>query len=310
MTFPAYRHLLGRPSLSSSDPSGDEAEADAWPLAVGAQVFSEQVSSEQVSSEQVSGEGTAPQPVGLALGLRTADPHVPVELLSVFVDSSRRRQGLAGELLRGFEGAARAAGARQLRTVYMTGKPGIAIFERLIRSHGWSPPEVRMITLKATMEQAVRMPWYRRYRPRSGFEIFSWQDLEPAEMEELRASQERDQWIPEDLVPWNFDRQGFEKLSSVGARLDGQVVGWVVNHCINPETIRFTCSFMRQDLARRGRIVALYSEAIRRLSQTRIRRCVFTTPMHFPEMVSFVERRIAPWGTALEETRGATKDLL
>lgn len=288
LTFPAYRHLL---SLKPAPPHrGEEDLGEIHPIAIGAELDS--------------------KPVGLALGGAPSGGSGAAEVLSVFVRPAQRRRGVGEELMERLEEALRRAGAQRARTVYMTGKPGTAIFEHLIQQRGWSEPVPRMITLKATMEQAVRMPWYRRYRPRNGLEIISWKDVGDTEYRSLRRSQEEDPWIPEDLVPWNFDRRGFEEISSVGARMGGGIVGWVVNHCINPETIRFTCSYIRSDLARRGRIVALYSEAIRRLSETGVRRCVFTTPMHFPDMVTFVQRRIAPWATALEETRGATKELV
>ena len=49
-------------------------------------------------------------------------------------------------------------------------------------------------------------------------------------------------------------------MSSLGLRYRGEVVGWVINHRMDERTVRFTCSFMRRDLARRAAILALYPD--------------------------------------------------
>ena len=285
MTFPAYRHLLDLdPAVRHLD-EGPQRMIE--PLAVGA--WRDQ------------------QPIGLVLAERPSEEPAPAELLSLFVNPESRRQGVASALLAAVEAAARDDGRPRLRAVYMTGKQGAAIFEHMIAGRGWTPPVSRMITLKATVEQARSMPWFQTYRLRAGFEIMPWRALTETDRADLRATQEAEGWIPEDLEPWRFDQRGYDGASSVAAKLDGKVVGWVINHRINPQTIRFTCSFMHPDLAKRGRIVPLYSESIRRLEDTPVERCIFTTPMHFPAMVQFVMKRIAPWATAVTETRGASK---
>ena len=84
-------------------------------------------------------------------------------------------------------------------------------------------------------------------------------------------------------------------MSSVGLRYRGEVVGWVINHQIDPRTVRFTCSFMRKDLSRRARIVPLYSEALRRLSEAGCEFCTFITPTVYAGMVEFIRRHGSPY---------------
>jgi hypothetical protein len=87
-------------------------------------------------------------------------------------------------------------------------------------------------------------------------------------------------------------------------------VGWVINHRVSPETVRFTCSFMRKDLGRRGRILPLYTAALERLEATGCADCLFVTPVEFPNMVNFVKDRCAPWTGTLTETYGVSRRLV
>jgi predicted GNAT family acetyltransferase len=102
---------------------------------------------------------------------------------------------------------------------------------------------------------------------------------------------------------------GFDRASSVGMRIGGEVVGWVINHRIGSDTLRFTCSFMREDLARRAAILALYTESIERADRAGYRTCTFITPVKYTGMVDFVVKHCAQWISYVGETRGVAKRL-
>ena len=141
------------------------------------------------------------------------------------------------------------------------------------------------------------------------YEIFPWTELKPEERAEIRRSQSEKPWIPPGLEPWMHDSHSFEPVSSVGLRYQGRVVGWVINHRVSPSTVRFTCSFMRKDLGRRGRIMPLYTAALERLEAAGCEECLFITPVEFKTMASFVQDRCAPWEGFLTETYGVSKRL-
>ncbi len=287
MTFPSYRHLL---DFEPVDLYPHEGSAEfVRPIGIGARA--------------------AGLPAGLALGCLPEGPADRPRLLSLCVAPAWRRQGIGKRLLERFESLVAAEDFPNLRAVYMTGNPGTTIFEHLIAKRGWSHPEMRMLSVRFTLEEAMKTRWYSKYRPRKGFEIFPWKELTADEERELRRSQAETGWIAEDLVPWKYDRPNFDHVSSVGARLHGRVVGWVINHRTGGKVIRFTCSFMRRDLSRRARILPLYSESIRRLSEEPVRLCTLTVPKHHPEMVSFVKRWCSPWVGFTGETRDSIKQV-
>jgi hypothetical protein len=67
---------------------------------------------------------------------------------------------------------------------------------------------------------------------------------------------------------------------------------------------------MREDLSRRGRILPLYTESIRRLVAGGCRVCTMVTPVHYSEMAEFLRRRCAACVTFFGESRGAEKQLV
>ena len=290
LTFPAYRHMLAlQPTYRHP---GLTEQTVVQPVAVAA--WSEQ------------------EPAGLALAeVPREHLEVPPELLSLYVAPPFRGQGIATRLVEELEREVAERGFGRLTTVYMTGKPGSAAVERILEKRGWEPPQTRSVTTRFTLDEAERTPWFGRVQPHEAdFQIFSWTELTGDERAELRRSHEASPWIAEGLEPWRHESYGFEPVSSVGARYRGTVVGWVINHVVDAHTVRFTCSFMRADLSRRGRILPLYTESLRRLRHTPYNTAMFITPMAFKEMVDFVRRRCAPWGSFFGETRGAAKILI
>lgn len=293
-TFPAYRHLLdGTPGWRHPS-RGDRRPIQ--PIAF------------------VALDGGAP--AGLVLGCVPNGPapsdlemENDPELLSVYVPLEFRRRGFGGLLVEKLETAVRKAGLSRLVAVYMTGKPEIAFLERLLARRLWSPPEIRMRVFKSSLQQAAATPWYQKQKLDRRFQLFPWCQVPAEDVTRLNASHRETGWIADDLVPWHYDRKGLDLASSIGVRMNGEVVGWVINHKVNDDTVRFTCSFMRRDLSRRARLLPAICESIRRAGEAGYKYLTFTVPAHHAEMTRFAERWCGPWASFCGETRGSSKDL-
>ena len=216
-------------------------------------------------------------------------------MLSIYVKPDLRQQGIATALVEGAEAAVARRGWNRLDAVYMTGRPSIDVVERIFARRGWVAPQTRAITVRFTPEEAAKTPWFDRvHLPTSEFELFPWgTGLADTERTTIRSSHEAEPWIDKGLEPWVHDTYGFDPVSSVGLRYRGTVVGWVINHQIASDTVRFTCSFMRRDLSRRGRILPLYTESIRRLAAAGFRVGTLVTPLNYAEMAQFLRARCA-----------------
>lgn len=288
MTFPAYRHFLDLEPVRRHPQVPNTPLV--MPVALGARVGDE--------------------PVALALAEIREGQTANAEVLSLFVTPAYRGRGLGTALLDSMGVYLSRMGVDKAAGVYMTGQPGQQAVERVLEKAGWSRPEIRQLTLRFTLEQARRTGWYGKYPLEEGYAVFPWKDLTEADREALRESQRATGWIKPDLEPWKHDAEGFEPVSSLGIRLHGELVGWIINHALDERVVRFTCSFIRRDLGRRGKIVPVYTEAIRRLSSyTGFVECTLTAPVRHRGMSAFVLRRCAPFASFLGETRGTTKIL-
>jgi GNAT superfamily N-acetyltransferase len=287
MTFPAYRHLLALTPAARHPEQGDTTIIQPFGM--------------------VAWEGE--RPVGLALGELPTSRSGSGELLSIFVQPDARRRGLARALVAAMEAEAGRRGVAVLQAIYTTGKPEVASVERLFAERGWDAPIARTVTVRFSPAQALATPWFGRLSfPRDDYEIISWTDVRPEEREALRREQDAEHWIPSGLEPWRHDRLGFDPVSSVGLRYKGRLAGWVINHRISPDTVRFTCSWMRNDMRGLARILPLYTESLRRLlASGSCSTCMFITPVAYTGMVEFVRRRCAKWGSFFGETKGTRK---
>jgi GNAT superfamily N-acetyltransferase len=287
MTFPVYRHLLTLRPAPRHPEQGDKKLVQ--PVAVVAWR-----------------EG---EPVGMVLAeTPTVDGEFP-EMLSLYVTPEARGEGVATALVERLETVVKERGFQRLTAVYMTGKPAIDALERILFKLGWEAPVARTVTLRYTTEEATHTPWYGRVAlPAPDFQVFPWTEVTAEEKTELQRTNWEKQWITGGLEPWGHDRRGFEPISSVGLRHRGRVVGWVINHRLSDDTVRFTCAFMRPDLARRGRLFALFTASLERLRAAGGSTCMFVTPVRHRAMVEFVRTRCAPWATFFGETRGASKN--
>ena len=291
MTFPAYRHLL---TLAPAPRHTDMPDQPViQPVALAAWV--------------------GPKPVGLILAetpIEGAREDATPEILSLFVLADWRSRGVGTALVGALEERLKASGFTKLAAVWMTGKSNIDAIEHILGKQRWLPPVTRTITVKFTPETAARAPWFQRVTlPTDKFEIFPWTELTAKERDGIKQSNDAAPWIAKGLEPWKHDANGFDPISSLGLRYEGTVVGWVINHRISDGCVRFTCSFMRSDLSRRGRILPLYTESLQRLAAAGIAECTLVTPLEYSEMAEFLKRRCAGAVTFFGETRGSAKAL-
>lgn len=287
MTFPAYRHLLALRPVARHPEQGDTRII------------------QPVGIVAILG-GRA---VGLALAETPIDESGTPELLSLFVVEPLRGTGIGTALVARLESELAALGFDLVQAVYMTGRASIAAVERILAKREWDTPAMRTLTVRFTPDEARTTEWYGRVRLPRGAEIVAWTEVTPEERQAIAETNAASPWIAEGLEPWAHDARGFDEVSSLGLRHRGAVVGWVINHRLPDGTTRFTCSFMRGDLARRAAILPLYTESIERVRASGGAWCMFITPVKYAEMIDFLRTRCASWVSFVGETRGVSKRL-
>jgi ribosomal protein S18 acetylase RimI-like enzyme len=290
LTFPAFRHLLDLEPQPRFDIPEHDSGRPIQPLAVVADV-----------DGKVVGLVLAELPIG--------DEGEP-EILSVFVLPFARRRGLGNALMARIAEVIADRGFSVVNAVYMTGKPEIALVEKIFWKQGWSPPFVRMTVVRFTADDLDNIPWMQWARVRKGYEAVLWSELNPGDIAALRESDENEEWIPPDLKPWNHVRGGFEPLTSMALKRDDQIVGWVLTHALSEKFLRYSCSYIRPNLGPRGLLLTLYRASLNRMrTTTSYALATLTAPAYHPQMAAFVKRHVAPWVSFVGETRGTRKEL-
>ncbi|MGK7874459.1 MAG: GNAT family N-acetyltransferase [Xenococcaceae cyanobacterium] len=281
-TAPAYERMtfpLFRPLLSDLEPGGDI-------VAVGASSLDE--------------------PIGLALA--EIQPDGMAEVLSLFVKDTHRNVGIGTALLTHLEQVLSQRGCTKAHIVYVTGKSTTPALEHLLEKSNWSKPETRMLLCKADIK-SLNAPWIKMYKTLpSSFTIFPWCELTDEERIAIQQQQEKEPWIPEQLIPFQYE-EDMESLTSFGLRYQGQVVGWLITHRIALDTIRYTCGWVREDLQKTGCLFALLVKAHKRQVRAKIPKAIWTVPMQYSNNVRFQKYQME-YLTSVEETRGSFKTLV
>ncbi|MBV8885976.1 MAG: GNAT family N-acetyltransferase [Chroococcidiopsidaceae cyanobacterium CP_BM_RX_35] len=260
------------------------------------------------SSIVAIGASDSNQPIGLALAEIQPDQQ-SCKVLSIFVKPHYRQQGIGSALLQRLETELRLCNCISAELVYITSNSTTPIFERLLQNCHWSAPEPRMLVGKSTCTSIANAPWMKRTSLPAAYSLFPWQEISPAERIALQQQQQTNPKIPPMLMPFQHE-QSLEPLNSLGLRYQGEVVGWIITHRLDPDTIRYTAGFVRPDLQKLGRFISLLANAIQIQIDAKIPFGIWTTPLEFPGMVHFTKNRMAPYLISLEESRVSHKSLV
>src|ERR1043166_5613577 len=180
------------------------------------------------------GASEAGDAVGLGLALDLPAKGF-TRIASLFVQPACRRRGIGKALLARMEDELRERGAERAEISYTTGKASTPAVEALLRSSGWPQPVAERLVCKCD-RRMLDAPWLKEFSLHDSYSIVPWQQVTEQQLDELRDSQERDQWIPPTLLPWQYG-SNFEPLNSVAMLSAGSIVGWVITQRFSSDTI-------------------------------------------------------------------------
>lgn len=249
----------------------------------------------------------AGQPAGLVLAT-APDAGGEAEVVSLFVAAECRGRGLASGLLAALE-AALPPGTRRLTGTFVAGRPTTPALEAALVRQGWSAPRPSMLLLGADLRALADAPWARRGELDDDLTLTPWHTVDAAARAALHAEQATDPWVPADLAPERHEAEPVDPTTSLALWRAGRLVGWALNHRLDAETLRFSAGWVRPELQRRGRLLALYARAGDLALAAGLRRASWSVPFHHAPKVAFVRRWMAPYADRVEETRGVAKDL-
>jgi GNAT superfamily N-acetyltransferase len=244
-------------------------------------------------------------PAGLVLGEAV---NGKATVLSIAVDNAYRNRGIGSALLRAMEKELAARGASTLTLTYVTEKPSTPALVRVLEKCEWPAPEPKHLVCTSD-KRMYTAPWMANYTLPPEFEVFPWVELSAADRAALELSQQTEGWIPEGLSPFAYEGS-IEPANSLGIRFKGEVVGWLITQPREPDAVCYSCSYMRPDLQKRARLVAVYAEGVRRQVEFTTKPIgIWIVPFKHKQMANFVLRRMRPWLISLAEFHESRKPI-
>jgi GNAT superfamily N-acetyltransferase len=255
------------------------------------------------------GASSAGRPVGLFLAEILSDK-CSAKMLSVFVVPSHRRQGIATALLKRWEEELAPRGCTEAQLVDdSTTRSSLFVPEALLRKCHWILSNTELIYNSDSTTNIIQAPFLqKKYVLPADMEIFLWQEITSKERLVIEQTQSVKSWIKEQLYPFKHE-ESFEPLNSLGLRYQGEVVGWVLTKRLDVDTIAYNCMFVRKDLQRMGRGIALFVEAIKRQNMANIPKGIWEVNQKNDLMIRFINKYMLPYLTSIEEIRLFSKSL-
>lgn len=223
------------------------------------------------------------------------------EVISLFVAPDCRRRGVGGRLLGDLEQAVARKGCRAVHLTFRSDWKAREVIEKLLEKHGWSAPQVVRVIGKSNAQTVGGWPWLNRLKLPEAYTIFPWTELTQRERRSIEERQEREEWFPRVLTPFQ-EEQRLEPINSIGLRHDGRVVGWMITHRTTPDTIQYTSLFVDAGIQGLGRGIALVAEAINRQIRSGVAYGIFMADVKNERMVNFARRRLRPYLLSLVES--------
>jgi GNAT superfamily N-acetyltransferase len=244
-------------------------------------------------------------PVGLAVAVTPPGADV-ARLLSVFVTPTARRAKIGTSLMRHVADELRARDGAGLEALVPADAVGASALEGLFSSVGFAQPTLASLRCVAEHRRMLSAPWLCANRDLpDDYDIVSWVDLTDEQRTGIQICQSRRPFFPEDLNPFHHEHE-LDAATSVALRHHGAVVGWMITHRMTPTVLSYTCGFVRDDLARRGRFIPLLHEALVREVATAPdveHLGIWATPASHPAMVRFERTHMAPFSREVVETQ-------
>ncbi len=222
-------------------------------------------------------------------------------LSSLFVKEGKRGKKIGSQLVAYVEEELIKAGCIAICTEYADDNPTRTPFEKILQKDGWNPPGIYMISCTYNV-QDFHPPWFEKNYPSlpKAFQEFMWKDLKPEEKARLAYLAEQWAFSP-DVSPFR-EEQMIEYQNSLGLRHEGQVVGWMITHRVDPNTIAYSSLYTHKEYRQAGYGIRLLIDSIRLQQQSPVPYSLFKVNFEQvdPAWFHFVKRRLLPYAQKVQ----------
>ena len=219
-------------------------------------------------------------------------------ILSLCVDSAFRGRGFGDRLVEAMEVEMAQAGMNRLHARWIEDVRSNAAVSGLLRKRGWDAPTPDCMLCRSDLKLFTD-PFIRtaRFRVEAPYAHATWDTLTSDDHETIRGLV-RAHDIGPGYDPY-FESHLIEPTLSLALKHDDQVIGWQINHLVEPDTIRYTKTWIPDGLRSKGLRSSgigfrLGLETLRlcRAASARVPKSILLFDWHNARMQHFFERRL------------------
>ncbi|MBA3286009.1 MAG: hypothetical protein H0U27_13260, partial [Nitrosopumilus sp.] len=220
-----------------------------------------------------------------------------LDVLHIEVDIAHRNRHIGRTLLGKVQEEATKLGAKTFSFIYPLDQPETVAIEKILDANQWKGSRkflIRALFDPSTFKfNAPIMHLQYEYPP--GYREFLWKDLKESQREDL-LHRERQGHFSRAISPFR-EEEIMEPLNSLGLEYEGRVVGWLINHHIDPDIIRYTSFYIEPSLKYKGLAMKLMSDSLILHGDLMFHKHGLTEVPYLqvhPSYINFVERRLVP----------------
>lgn len=248
------------------------------------------------------------QPVGLVLAtvfraLRVAEIH------SLFVTEEYRNRKIGTRLLTTLQKELASENCYLVTFLYSEESSSTPFLEHILKELHWS--ESRLFSVQCRFDGRTFNPkWIsREYKFPEGFQVFPWKELTQQDRDFLTRRMQQ-KAIPMTVNPFH-NEESIEYMNSLGLRYRGEVIGWMITHKQDEETIKYSSLYIVREFLKQGPAIFLLSEAIRKQIQSPIPWAILEVNISQTELswLQFIKKRLFPHAISVTHIKQTWKNL-
>lgn len=213
----------------------------------------------------------------------------------VFVSEAHRNKHAGRQLLAAFEKEVKPRTVLEL--IYPDNELESPAIEKILKANQWI--HSRPYVLRCFFQPATfSAPWLNmKFSYPKGCKEFRWKELREKDRKSV-IQKEKEGHFPSYLSPLR-DEKLIDPDYSLGLRMEGSVVGWVITHRIDPDTVRYSTLYIDHSLRYSGAAIHLLANSIRRLVAAPPPVAVMDVSLSetSSSWVKLVKKRLIPYAT-------------
>lgn len=174
--------------------------------------------------------------------------------------------------------------------------------EAVFKRNSWSTPQLFMVR-SYFRTSSFRPAWMKIALAKKlpeNVELFSWNQLSSDDRNKL-AEKESEQTFPYFVSPFQ-NESAIEPLNSLGLRYQGDLIGWIITHRIDKDTIRYSALYADKEWRATGIPIYLLASSIALQLNSNIENGILEMNVGQVDQqwLNFVKHRLAPSAVHVE----------